>query len=126
MLTPDDLAYMRATQAEARPTEATLRRRSTTPASRSALGGRTPGIDQDLGPVAIRIDNDPNPPQELATEHGIHLVRVTADLVKIEEGDELVVSSTEKYLVVSHGDTDPWTTAQRLWAVRTVRVAADG
>lgn len=117
LLDDGDLGYMRSTQAEARPTEATLFPKTST---RDGLGGETQGSDTSSGPVAIRIDNDPNPPQELATEFGVHLVRITADMVPISTDDLLVVSPTEKYRVVSNGDMDPWTTAQRLWAVRVV------
>src|SRR5690348_6325170 len=106
LLDDGDLAYMRATQAEARPTTAQLIHEvPDAPSGRDSLGGRSVKVDpapQD-NPVAIRIDSEPDPPQALATEFGVHLVRITADLVTIVPGDRLKVSSTEIYKVVSDG-----------------------
>lgn len=122
LLDDGDLAYMRATQEEAQPTLATLVPVVPVGTGRDRLGGRvtetgTPATD----PFTIRIDNDPNPPEPLAVEFGVHLVRVTAPVDEnINTGDQLKVSDSEVYRVVSHGDMDPWTTAQRLWAVRVV------
>jgi hypothetical protein len=121
LLDDADLAYMRDTQGEAMPTTATLKTQAAP--TRTALGGRVQTPDDDEVSVAIRIDNDPNPPENLATEFGIHLVRITCPVATlVNTGDLFTVSSTETYRVVSHGDTDPWTTAQRLWAVRVVTV----
>lgn len=124
LLDGDDLAYMRSTQAEARPTTATLRPQQAEGNGRSALGGRVLQNADDGDPVAIRIDSEADAPQALATEFGVHLVRITADMVTIKPGDVLKVSEAEQYRIVSDGDMDPWTTAQRLWAVRVVKAGA--
>lgn len=123
LLDDGDVAFMRATQEEAQPTTATLIPTVPATPARDALGGvlEEPGTPEGE-PLTIRIDNDPSAPEALATEFGVHLVRITAPVARtVELGDLFVVSSTEKYRVVSHGDMDPWTTAQRLWAVRVVR-----
>lgn len=128
LLDESDLAYCRATQETAQPQLAQLVRRVPDTPTRTATGGRkTKRAEPDTDPVAIRVDNDPNPPEPMATEFGVHLVRVTAPYgVVVDLGDVFHVSDTEEYRVVSHGDMDAWTTAQRLWAVRVVRAGGTG
>lgn len=112
-LTPDDLAYMRETQADHRPTEATLTPQGS---ASTPLGGRSRGGGAPV-PIAIRIDSEAKIPESIATAFGVDAVRITADLVAIATGD-LIAAEGATYRVVSEGDTDPWTTAQRLWAVK--------
>lgn len=113
-LTPDDLAYMRETQADHRPTEASLVPQAS---SSTPLGGRNRTGGTGV-PIAIRIDSEAKIPESIATEFGVNVVRVTADLVPIVSGDLLVVADVGTFKVVSSGDTDSWTTAQRLWCVK--------
>lgn len=119
-LTDDDLAYMRETQAEHRPTEAQLVRQDK---GRDALGGKTKTPAPEDSPVAIRISGPGDRvPAALADFAPGELVRITADLVVLRKDDVLKVSATEQYRIVSEGGADPattWTTAQQLWAVRT-------
>lgn len=119
-LTAEELAYMRSTQAEHRPTEATLARRVTT---RSPSGGSvdTWGEEQPVQ-VRIKADKDQVPEALAATYPLAGLARVTLDLVHdVRSGDRLTVSATEVYEVVTDGELDAWTTAQVVWVNRTVR-----
>lgn len=118
MLTDDELAYMRETQADARPVAAELSRRAQ---GTSASGGRTDAF-QDPEPVDIRLDGRGLnvPPAVLATISSGKPIKITMDLVDVQEGDLLKVSDVETYRIVTPGDPDRWATAQVVWAVRTV------
>lgn len=119
-LTPDELAYMRDTQADHRPTPATFVRK---------VIGRTPtgGEVAQWGapePVMVRIDGTPEEvPQALADRwEGGTLVGLAMDLVRdVRDGDQVRVSLTEVYEVVSDGDPDRWATAQTIYARRIAR-----
>lgn len=114
-LDADDLAYMRETQAEHRPTQATLRRRAEVP---DGMGGTTTS-EGDPQPVAIRVSQADEVPDVLAERYGVGLAQVTMDLVTVTAGDAIRVSPTEAYEVVSDGPIGAWTTAQQVLAVRT-------
>lgn len=118
MLTEADLAYMRETQAEARPTAAELLRRVQ---GASPSGGRTDGW-QAAEPIQVRLDgNEENVPDRVtATVGNRKPVKVTMDLVEVRSGDRIRVSAVEEYQVVTDADPDEWTTAQVVWAMRTV------
>lgn len=121
-LTDEELAYMRSTQAEHRPTEATLARRVTT---RSPSGGSVDTWD-DEQPVQVRIDAAKDKvPEALAARYPIAgLAKVSMDLaLDVRSGDRLTVSPTQVYEVVTDGEVDEWTTAQIVWVNRTVRPA---
>jgi hypothetical protein len=116
-LNDDDLAYMRATQAEHRPTEAAFSRRVS---ERTPEGGAVdtwPGSD----PIDVRLDGPLDKvPENLADryENG-DLVQITMDLVQdVRSGDRVTVSPTEVYEVVSDGDPDRWATAQIVFGRR--------
>lgn len=117
-LSAEELAYLRETQAEARPTEAQLRRRTQ---GTTASGGRA-DTWSDPEPVDIRLDGrEQNVPQHvLAVVGGAKPVQVTMDLVDVRSGDTLEVSVTEVYQVVTEPDPDRWATAQVVWAKRTI------
>lgn len=122
LLTPEDLAYMRETQASTRPTEADLARKVTV---RTPTGGTTSGYPSSE-PVAVRITSSPDEvPAVLAAQYeGGTLAKVTMDLVHdVRSGDRLTVSPTEVYEFVSDGTPDEWATAQIAWARRTVHPA---
>lgn len=124
MLSDEDLAYMRATAADARPTPADLLRRT---ATRTPTGGTAVGWG-DPEPVMVRINGTPDEvPQPLADRfEGGTLVEVTMDLVlDVRAGDRLDVSPTERYEVISDGAPDAWATAQVVFARRTVYPARD-
>lgn len=116
MLTTDDLAYMRATQADTRPTQAQLYARTETS---DGMGGRTTA---EAAPVLIQVRlHDPDDvPDDLADRYGTPaLVKIVADLVPIASGDRVKALTTgESYQVVSEGDPGEWATAQVVWAVR--------
>jgi len=117
LLTPEELAYMRETQADARPTQAVLHRAIVT---RTPTGGTAPGWGAGV-PVDVRVDGTPDAvPADLAARWtGGTLVRLSIDLVEdIRSGDQVRISGTEVYQVVSDGDPDRWATAQRIWATR--------
>lgn len=114
-LTADELAYMRETQAEHRPTAADLRRRTE---ESDGMGG-TNTTEGDPQPVAIRVSQADSIPEALAERYGAGVVSVTMDLVTVTSGDSLTVTPTEKYEVVSDGAIGAWTTAQEVLAVRT-------
>lgn len=122
LLNAADLAYMRETQAEARPNAGWLQR--------TALG-RGPGGDRvtvDLGEpvqVAARIWHEPDDiPQVLADRYeGGTLVKISLDMVlDVRAGDRLT-SGGRSYELVSEGDPDTWSTAQPVWARRLDRPA---
>lgn len=117
MLTPEDLAYMRETQTETRPTEAELKRRVQ---GTTASGGRSDTY-QDPVLVNIRLDGRETtvPDQVTAIVGSAKAVKITMDLVEVRSGDVIVVSPTEEYQVVTDGDPDEWATAQVVWARRT-------
>lgn len=117
LLTTEDLEYMRATQAEARPTTAGLRR---------AVVGRTPTGGSTTTwaaaeSVTVRLDGSPDEvPQVVADRlEGGTAVQVSMDLaLDVRSGDRLEVTPTEVYQFVSDGNPDRWATAQVVWAKR--------
>jgi hypothetical protein len=114
-LTDEDLAYMRETQGEHRPTQASLIRR--TEAS-DGMGGTTT-TDAEPQPVAIRVAPAEDVPEVLAERYGAGVVTITMDLTTVTHGDKITVTPTEAYEVVSDGAIGAWTTAQQVLAVRT-------
>lgn len=122
LLTGRDLDYMRATQAEARPTTVWLQRYAEM---------RTAGGDQQripLGapiPMAARIWNTPDEvPQVLADRYeGGTLSKIVLDMVlDVRAGDRLWIDGTTRsWELVSEGEPDVWTTAQPVWARRLDR-----
>jgi hypothetical protein len=122
-LTPEELAYMRQTQAEHRPTEATLSRRTSV---RTPSGGSTDSWVPDEAPIDVRIDSAPDEiPEALAARYGIAgLAKATLDLVHdVRSGDRLTVSPEQVYEIVTDGEVDAWTTAQVVWMNRLTRPA---
>lgn len=118
MLTDADLAYMRSTQAEHRPTAAFLESFSRTP---DGYGGTTEGWNSPGDPIMVRIDAGPDAiPAAVAARYDGPLAMITMDLIDVRAGSRVWVSATEVYQVVSEGDTDRWATAQR---VVTKRIA---
>ena len=120
-LTDEDMAYMRETQADHRPTSADLRRK--VPGSRTPTGGVV-ATWAAPEPVMIRIDGAPDEvPQVIADRlEGGTAVSIAMDMVPdVRWGDTLTVSITEVYEVVSDGDPDAWATAQVVIARRIVR-----
>lgn len=118
-LSAEELAYMRATQAAYRPTEAALERRVST---RTATGAQTDTWPTSE-PVQVRIATAPDKvPAPIAAKYGVSgLAKVTMDRVfDVRDGDRLRVSPTEVYQVVTEGDPSEWSTAQQVWAKRTV------
>lgn len=113
LLSPDDLAYMRETQADARPTEAQLRRRTQ---GATPSGGRADTWSEPV-PVNVRLDgNESNVPATVvAAVGGGKAVRVTMDLVEVRSGDTLTIGQAV-FQVVTDGDPDEWATAQVIWA----------
>lgn len=114
-VTDDDLAYMRETQAEHRPTQANLVRRTEVS---DGMGGTT-YQDGPATPVAIRVAPAEDVPEVLADRYGAGLVTITMDLAVVTSGDRITVSPTEAYEVVSDGAIGAWTTAQVVLAHRT-------
>lgn len=116
-LTPDELAYMRETQADHRPTEATLSRRTS---GRSPSGGQVDDWEEG-DPVAVRLNGAPDKvPEVLAAQYGLAgLTKCSMDLVvDVRAGDHLTVSPAEVYEIVTEGEPDAWTTAQNVWLHR--------
>lgn len=115
-LTADDLAYMRETQAAARPTAGNLTRRVTT---RDGMGGWTEGYGA-AEPIQVRLDGTPDrvPAEVAARIDAGSAVKIVTDLVDIRSGDRIVISATEGYDVISDGDPDRWATAQEVYARR--------
>lgn len=114
-VTDDDLAYMRETQAEHRPTQATLVPRTEVS---DGMGGTTTS-DGAPQPIAIRVSQADEVPAPLADRYGVGVVTITLDLAVVTQGDAIRVSPTEAYEVVSDGAIGAWTTAQQVYAVRT-------
>lgn len=117
LLSAEDLAYMRETQAEARPTEAVYQQVTTV---RTPTGGTTTGWG-DPQPIDVRLDGTPDevPEPVAARMDGGSLVKVTLDLVRdVRDGDRITVSATEAYEVITDGDPDRWATAQVIYARR--------
>lgn len=116
MLTAEELAYMRETQAEARPTTAELRRRTQ---GASASGGRTDEWS-DPEPIQVRLDgNELNvPPQVAGLVGSSKAIRITMDMVEVRSGDTITVGQSV-FQVVTDGDPDEWATAQVVWAKQT-------
>lgn len=117
LLTPEDLAYMRATQADARPTPADLLRKV---ATRTPTGGQAVTYGP-AEPVMVRIDGQVDEvPQTLASRfEGGTAYSIAMDLVlDVRDGDHVQVSPTEVYEVVSDGNPDRWATAQNVYARR--------
>jgi hypothetical protein len=116
-LTAEELAFMRETQADHRPTEATLSRRVS---ERAADGGQVDDwTEGDL--VAVRLNTAPDKvPEALASRYGLAgLVHCSMDLVHdVRAGDRLEVTPAEVYEVVTEGEPDAWTTAQIVWLNR--------
>jgi hypothetical protein len=114
-LDAEDLAYMRETQAEHRPTQANLIPRAEAP---DGMGGTTT-TEGDPQPVAVRIARAEDIPEALADRYGASVLTITMDLVTVTAGDKITVSAQEVYEVVSDGALTEWTTAQVVLAVRT-------
>lgn len=114
-LDAEDLAYMRETQAEHRPTAATLVRRGETS---DGMGGYTPEAGEPQ-PIQVRIAQAEGIPEALADRYQAGLVQITMDLVTVTSGDAIQVSGSEAYEVVSDGAIGEWTTAQTVLASRT-------
>lgn len=114
-LTDEDLAYMRETQADHRPTAATLVPRIE---ASDGMGGTTPS-DGEPQPVDIRVSQADEVPDTVADRYGPNVLTIVLDLVPVRSGDSIRVSATEWYEVVSDGDQGEWTTAQVVYAVRT-------
>lgn len=116
-LSDDELAYMRETQAEHRPTPATFDRRTSV---RSRDGGMT---DTWVGaePIQVRLDAAKDHiPSALADQYGLaSLTKITLDQARdIRSGDRITVDASEVYQVVTDGDPDRWATAQVVYGVR--------
>lgn len=116
MLDAEDLAYMRETQADARPTAASLVPRTESP---DGMGG-TDTQDGTPRPVMVRVAQADRVPEPLASRYGVGVVTITLDLTVVTSGDAIRVTPTEAYEVVSDGAIGVWTTAQQVYAVRTV------
>lgn len=115
-LTDDELAYMRETQAEHRPTAADLTRQAKVS---DGMGGWTTeaGAPQ---PIQVRVAPAEGIPAPLADRYGAGVLTITMDLVTVTSGDTIQVSPVEAYEVVSDGAIGSWATAQQVYAVRTV------
>lgn len=119
-LRAEELAYMRETQAEHRPEEAHLLRRTTV---RSPSGGQSDTWPGEGQLVAVRIDGaKDHVPDQLAAKHGLdNMAKASLDLVHdVRSGDRLKVTDSEVYQIVSDGTPDDWATAQIVWMVRIV------
>lgn len=114
-LTPDDLAFMRETQAEARPTEAELIRVTQ---GATASGGRGETRAEPV-PVNVRLDGKEKAvPNVVAAVIGsAKAVKVAMDMVPVSVGDIIRVGTAE-YQVITGSDPDEWATAQIVWAKR--------
>lgn len=120
LLSSADVAYMRATQAEARPSQGWLQRYGL---GRGAGGERTRVPLGEPVALAVRVWHQPDEvPQVLADRvEGGTLVKVALDMVlDVRAGDRLTVGD-RSYELVSEGDVDAWTTAQPVWARRLDR-----
>lgn len=122
-LTGEELAYMRETQAEHRPTEAVLSRRVTT---RTPSGGSSDTWQDAEAPIDVRISSAKDKvPEALAAKYGLAgLAKASLDLVlDVRSGDRLRVSPSESYEIVTDGEVDSWATAQTVWLNRLTRPA---
>lgn len=122
LLDDDDLAYVRETQAEVRPTEVNYY--AHTPGASDGRGGRTNGTWAAAEPLAVRITQvqdsatSDDVPTALAARYDVaDLVRVTSDLVSLKPGDYLHDQARDRwYAIVTHGLPQDWTTALQVWA----------
>lgn len=114
-LNDGDLAYMRETQAEHRPTAATFQSRTEV---LDGMGGTTTSAGAPQ-PIQVRVAPAEDIPEVAADRYGLGVVSITLDLVPVTAGDTIRVSATEAYEVVSDGAIGEWTTAQQVLAVRT-------
>lgn len=117
LLTAEELAYMRETQAEARPTPATLERRVTV---RTPTGGQSDTWTAGEA-VTVRLDGSPDSiPAAVAARYDVAtLTKVVMDLAPdVRSGDRLTVTPTEVYQFVTDGEPDRWATAQVCYANR--------
>lgn len=114
MLTDDDLAYMRATQDDARPTQATL---TATQEAPDGMGG-TQVTNGAPRAVTVRVANTEKVPEALADRYQAPILTVTLDLLTVSAGDRITVGPDEAYEVVSDGALNTWQTAQQVLAVR--------
>jgi hypothetical protein len=110
-----DLAYMRETQAEHRPTAATFQSRTEVS---DGMGGTTTSAGEPQ-PIQVRVAPAEDIPEVAADRYGLGVVSITLDLVTVTAGDTITVSAQEAYEVVSDGAIGEWTTAQQVLAVRT-------
>ena len=114
LLSAEDLAYMRETQAEARPTEGSIR--IATPGGSDGMGGTTAATLGDPEPIQVRVDDNPDVPEDMAGRYDVPLVKIVTDLVTIPLGS-VIQANGAAYKVVSTYRVDEWTTAQIVWAV---------
>lgn len=131
LLDDGDVAYMRETQADVRPTAADFYPWSDRVPD--GLGGHITGFpDLDDGqPVQVRIvrvnDNTSSDdlPSDLAGKYGASdLRKVAMDLVTVKAGDLLHDLDRDRwYELVSGVETQEWTTAHITWAVPTTKRA---
>lgn len=124
LLTPEDLAYMRETQSEARPTSAVLLRMGTG----RTVGGEPRAVVVGVPePLHVRLWATPDEiPQVLADRYeGGTLVKLALDLLHdVRQGDQLAIPADApqaNYELVSEGEPDEWATAQLVWARRLDR-----
>lgn len=115
MLTDEDLAYMRETQALARPTEATVRVMGS--GTSDGMGGTTSGTLGQSQPLQVRVDDNPDVPVDVAGRYDVPLVKIVADLVDLTIGSIITVPGVASYKVVTTAHPDEWTTAQVVYAV---------
>lgn len=126
LLDDADLAYLRETQTEVRPTEAEL----FVPATRTkdALGGQITTVVADGQPLQVRITtvNTRSAGHEsvlsaLADRYGItDLRKVRSDLVSIPVGSLLHDTELGRwYQVVAAPEAQEWTTAALVYVVNT-------
>lgn len=116
LITDEDLAYMRETQAEARPTEATAR--IATPGGSDGMGGTTAATLSAAQPIQVRLDDDPDVPADMAGKYDVPLVKMVTDLVDLPAGSRIDIPGKGSYTVVSTYVVTEWTTAQVIWAHR--------
>lgn len=117
LLDDDDLAYLRETQAEVRPTVAALVRitQGVTPS-----GGRG-DVRAEPVPIRVRLDGQEQSslPQAVAAVVGsAKAVKIAMDMLETRTGDIIWVSATEEYQVITEPDPDRWRTAQIVWTKR--------
>ena len=115
MLDPEDLAYMRETQDEARPTAATLLRGGGL--VDDGMGGWVPSEGTEQA-VTIRLSGPDVVARRVGDMYGPDALRCVLDVVEVRKGDTIRVSDAEAYEVVSEGDPSEWATAQVVYVVR--------